>query len=225
MSEKPNIYPSAPFMQTATGGAINLADPLIEDINIVDIAYALAHTSRFGGHFGHYSVAQHSILVMQVMREMLKMKEPRVLLEGLLHDASEAYLGDMIRPLKLMLPGFKIIEQHFEALIFEKLLFDDGPLPHGWKMHPFVKKADLIVVKTEKNTILPKHPVAWDYLEGVDTMPYSITPVEPQIAFQNFLSEFVGLYDQMGRWPDDQYRHAIASLIARKPVLSEPRED
>jgi hypothetical protein len=85
-------------MHTFTG---KLVDPLVlrvEDIDEHDIAHALALTNRYGGHTSiAYSVAEHSILVGYLAR--LK-GGPVAGLLGLLHDAHEAYLGDMIHPLK-----------------------------------------------------------------------------------------------------------------------------
>lgn len=69
-------------------------DPHPDDIHIVDIAHALSRVCRYGGHcLDWYSVAQHSIMVSEIV-------PPRLALHALLHDAEEAYTGDMIRPIK-----------------------------------------------------------------------------------------------------------------------------
>src|SRR4051812_30250690 len=80
------------WMQTFTGRQFWPVDPRADEIAIEDIARALAMTCRFGGHVRfHYSVAQHSFLVSLVC-------SPEHALWGLLHDASEAYLGDVVWP-------------------------------------------------------------------------------------------------------------------------------
>lgn len=79
------------MVYTYTGRLVDVLDPSPADIALEDIAHALACTCRFNGHCsGFYSVAQHSILVAQICGDRW----------GLLHDAAEAYLGDVIRPLK-----------------------------------------------------------------------------------------------------------------------------
>lgn len=88
-------------IRTFTGKVFDLKilDP--ESICIEDIAHALAQTARFAGHLKRfYSVAQHSVLMAENVSEDFK-------LEALLHDASEAYLGDMPSPFKRMMPEYK----------------------------------------------------------------------------------------------------------------------
>ena len=89
---------------TTTGRQFWPASPDPEQIQIEDIAHALSNLCRFGGHTREfYSVAQHSVLVSQNVPDDLR-------LVGLMHDATEAYCGDMIRPLKNVLPEFKELE-------------------------------------------------------------------------------------------------------------------
>lgn len=78
----------------ASGKVIDLLDLRMEDVSIDDIAHSLAHTIRFAGHLQHpITVARHSIYVAELLPEPLR-------LAGLLHDAHEAYLGDITRPAK-----------------------------------------------------------------------------------------------------------------------------
>ena len=74
----------------------------VRDVRIADIAHALSLICRFGGHCaGHYSVAAHSLLVVRILEAMEA--PPAALLCGLLHDAHEAYVGDVPTPIKAML--------------------------------------------------------------------------------------------------------------------------
>ncbi len=82
------------FLPTCTGRSVHILNPRPEEIDIEDVAHALSHACRFAGHVpAFYSVAQHSILVSELL-------DARTALWGLLHDASEAYLHDLTRPLK-----------------------------------------------------------------------------------------------------------------------------
>lgn len=99
------------WMETYTGIRFYPLDAREEEIHIVDIAHALSLQCRFNGHCKEfYSVAQHSVLVSDLLPKGLK-------LAGLLHDAAEAYLGDMIRPLKNSMVQYKDAEWHLEKVI------------------------------------------------------------------------------------------------------------
>ena len=92
------------FIGTFSGLRFWPLAPNLEKILVEDIAHALAHQCRFGGHASRfYSVAEHSVHVSQLCL-------PEHALWGLLHDASEAYLVDLPRPLKL-LPEFARVPQ------------------------------------------------------------------------------------------------------------------
>lgn len=91
-------------IRTFKGHYLNVFDPKPECIDIEDIAHALSHTCRFGGHTRYfYSVAQHSFRVAQ----MCSMENR---LTALLHDATEAYMCDLPRPIKRNLPEYKKAE-------------------------------------------------------------------------------------------------------------------
>ena len=99
-------------------------EPKSADIEIEDIAHALSYITRANGHFNtFFSVARHSIncALEAIEREYT----PRVALLCLLHDAAEAYIGDMTRPLKLRIPEFSVIEKKYQKIIFDKFIADD----------------------------------------------------------------------------------------------------
>jgi uncharacterized protein len=88
--------PVGPWISTQSGRFYPL-NPRPDDVNIEDIATALSNVCRFAGHVvDFYSVAQHSVVVSS----LLASRGPRFQLFGLLHDAAEAYLGDMASPVK-----------------------------------------------------------------------------------------------------------------------------
>lgn len=101
-------------LHTYTGKMFNPFNPDLESICIEDIAHALSNTCRFGGHSKeYYSVAEHSVLVSMLCDESNAF-------EGLMHDAAEAYLGDIPTPLKERLPGFMELEDSVLKFIFNK---------------------------------------------------------------------------------------------------------
>ena len=92
------------YINTQSGRHFNYQRQRSEDICIEDIATALSHECRFAGHTDHfYSVAQHSVLVSEML-------PPELALEGLLHDAMEAYFKDIPTPLKSLMPGYKKLD-------------------------------------------------------------------------------------------------------------------
>ena len=99
-------------------------DPLDPDPNTVDerdIAHALSLLCRAGGHFEHfYSVAQHSINCAK--EALARGYSRRVTTALLLHDASEAYLSDVTRPVKAHLSEYLTIEERLQGVIYEKYL-------------------------------------------------------------------------------------------------------
>lgn len=100
------------IFNTCSGKLVDINHPEPEMIELSDIINALSKINRFGGHTNHfYSVAQHSILVASMVPEDCKK-------EALLHDAAEAYLGDIISPLKYILgSAYRDIEQKFDVVI------------------------------------------------------------------------------------------------------------
>jgi len=95
----------------------DLINPKIEQISIEDIARGLAFKGHFGGHTPHYfSIAEHSLLVCEFFTDD-DIEISEFALEGLMHDSAEAYIGDLLTPLKEFLPEFKIAEK----VILEKI--------------------------------------------------------------------------------------------------------
>ena len=124
---------------TASGKIIDLKNPSEDSIDIDDIANALSKICRFGGNTNQfYSVAQHSVLVS-------KLVDPEFAKEALLHDASEAYLGDVIKPLKVMLgTAYDSLEKNFETVIAHRFNLRQTP-----QIKAAIKVADMKAVELE----------------------------------------------------------------------------
>jgi hypothetical protein len=118
--------------------------PRVEDIDIADISHALSNIGRYTGHTSRfYSVAQHSVWVSLIV-------QPAHALAGLLHDASEAYLVDIPRPMKPHFSKYRQWESRLEECIAGKFGFP-YPLP--------------LAVKAADNEML-RHEIAWLFEPG-----------------------------------------------------------
>lgn len=162
---------------TSSGTFFDYLEPQKSQFSIVDIAHGLSHLCRFLGHTRvFYSVAQHSVLVSQIVPD-------EYALEGLLHDAPEAFIGDMVSPLKNILPGYRAIEHEIEKAVLSRFGIT-GPL------HPSVKSADLIILATEMRDLLPQTAGDWPILDGYPPLPWNIVPMSPVEAKAAFLERF-----------------------------------
>ncbi len=158
---------------TKSGGGIDLLDPSARDVHIEDIAFSLARIIRFGGHSPGWTVAQHSIEVAQRC-------EPGCALEGLLHDAAEAYVGDIIRPVKMLLgKSFQDIERRFELAIAERF-----NLTYPWPTA--VKTADMELCRLEISNF-------WPSASEQDEQPYLLHPLSALCSEKSFLDVFQNL--------------------------------
>jgi hypothetical protein len=165
-------------IQTFTGKRFFPFDPDPKLIDILDIAHALVNQCRFGGHCAfHWSVAAHSCLVAMETGD----------LAGLLHDASEAYLPDVVRPLK-KLPAFAAYRQAEERL--QKMIAEKYGLP--WPEPAHVKEADNIILTAEANVLMDNGWWKPELRLGKDGRDYRdmIMPVPTQQVVVGFLVAF-----------------------------------
>lgn len=135
------------------GTLFDLARPETSAVTLHDLAYALGRICRFGGHTSRfYSVAEHCVHVARLVPFDLGRA-------ALMHDAAEALIGDVTRPLKAMLPEYKLIEARIEADLARRFaLPGDPPL----RLHdPAVKAADLAMCSAEARALMPNAPGYW----------------------------------------------------------------
>lgn len=166
------------WMTTASGRKFWPLDPRAEEVDIEDIAAALAKACRYGGHCTwHYSVAQHSVYVSYRV-------PPGMELQGLLHDATEAYCADVPRPLKPYLTNYASIEQGIWWAVAERF-----GLPHA--LPEAVHDADNAVLVAEMQQIMVRDP-DWR-LPQVEPARLRIAQWTPDQARSAFMRRFAEL--------------------------------
>lgn len=188
-----------PWIQTYTGKAFDLLDPRPEQIDVVDIAHALSQICRFTGHTrAFYSVAQHSCLVAEIARDLWRAAEwhhpcPEIVsLAALMHDASEAYAGDVSSPLKRAMRGegtvseYDVLEARIQTRIAERFGYDRVAVGYG----DLIKRADMIALATEHAALFDgKTPRSWGF-ELPQPWPYKVEPWSSNMARREFLNAF-----------------------------------
>lgn len=167
------------WIQSVSGKRVSVTDPAVEMIDIEDIAHALSMLCRFNGHgTKFYSVAEHSVHVSHEIR-------PDLALAGLLHDAAEAYLGDVPSPLKKHLSEFKVYEARMEAVIAEAFgtSIEDMTCSE-------LKRADVQLLVDEKATLMVAEPEPWPLNAPFPKNPKRIQAWTAQKANEEFLARF-----------------------------------
>lgn len=146
------------WVQTHTGVAFDLLEPRAEDVVAEDIIFSLAHQARYNGHAGHYTVLHHSLVAYDAAMRMGFNKD--VQREVLLHDAAEAYIGDIVSPLKKLLADqIKPIEARILKAIHES--FNITP-QYGTQVHAI----DMGCLIAESEVFFPNKPRSWDLSEA-----------------------------------------------------------
>ena len=175
-----------PYLQTVSGRWVNPFDPDPGQLDGGDIARALANQCRFGGHSRvFYSVAQHSVIVSELVEQ--RGGDVEDVFAALMHDATEAYLGDMPHPLKHRSPlgaAFKDAEDHLERALHERF----GIKPAV----PEIKRADRALLATERRAF-SSEDWHWPELEGVEPLDLELTAWPPDEAARTFAERYAEL--------------------------------
>jgi hypothetical protein len=184
----PDHSPPAPgpYLQTVSGRWVNPFDPDPEQFDSGDIARALANQCRFGGHCRvFYSVAQHSVIVSHLVEE--RGGDSDEAFAALMHDATEAYLGDMPHPLKHRSPlgaAFKQAEDHLERALRDRF----GIKPDV----PAIKAADRALLATERRAFSAE-TWHWPELQGVEPLALELRAWSPDEAAEAFTRRYAEL--------------------------------
>lgn len=171
------------WMQTYSGARFYPLEPRRTQYRIEDIAHALALVNRYNGHTPvPYSVAQHSVLVSRRVEELTN--NTQLALWGLMHDASEAYICDVPRPLKKVMPEYRAIEARVMDAILEAFglpLFE----------HDAIRRADGELLATEARDLMGITDKSW----GLAHQPLrmKVEPLSWHGAEEAFLGRFHAL--------------------------------
>jgi len=192
--------PSANMVETYTGQFVDTRAPDASTICLEDIAHALANVCRYGGHCRtFYSVAEHSVCVS--IRLQRRGHGPLRQLGGLLHDGSEAYLGDIPRPLKPLLgAGYRRLTERMDKAIIRGLAL---PFDVDMFHDVAVKTADNWALFVEARHLLPSRGINWagSQLEAwniedqgrIVTPDYFLGGLSPVEAERLFLARYTEL--------------------------------
>lgn len=177
---KDEFHPNEAWIQTYSGKRFNPTNPVPSAIVIQDIAHALSMQCRFSGHIKQfYSVAQHCVLVSHLC-------DPEDALWALLHDASEAYLIDIPRPLKYsgQFDAYKVFEENVQKAICLRFGLD-------FQEPSSVKRADTVMLATEARDLMS--PLRSDWEQSAEPIPLKIVPLSCLEAKRAFLKRFFQL--------------------------------
>lgn len=168
---------------TASGSYFDLSAPKPEMVDIRSIASALSKICRFGGHCHRfYSVAEHCVHCS----ELSESHEHHVLL----HDSAEAYIGDVVKPLKQLLSDYQAIEWRIEAAVWKHF----GIVPTD-ESDAEVKRCDRAMLKAEKIHFWPRDKENWTGFSDIPHERIKIREWSPVEAERNFMevAEVLGL--------------------------------
>ncbi len=188
---RPSPPAPGPYLQTVSGRFVNPFDPDPEQLDPGDIARALANICRFGGHCRpFYSVAQHSVIVSELVEQ--RGGDLEDVFAALMHDAAEAYLGDMPHPIKHRSPlgaAFKEAEDHLESVLRTRFSIKADV--------PEIKRIDRALLATERRSVSGE---SWDWpeLEGVEALDIELVAWPPDDAERAFTARFDALQSRRG---------------------------
>ena len=162
---------------------MNPFDPDPEQIELADIARALANQCRFGGHTRtFYSVAQHCVLVSELIEQ--EGGDAQAALAALMHDAAEAYLGDLPHPIKHrseLGAAFREAEEPLECAIRDRFSITDSP--------GAIKRIDRALLATERRAFSSER-WHWPELAGVEPLDLELRAWSPDEAAAAFVQRF-----------------------------------
>ena len=164
-----------------SGKYFDYTDPQPEHLDIEDIAQALSNICRFNGHCNFYSVAEHSVHCAN-LAEDLSLPDAGIF-AALMHDAHEAYIGDMPKPLKNIMPEYSLLENVIEEVVQKHFSASTA-------FKKVVKMFDLQMLKAEKAHLFPHDEENWFGFDKIKKVDITIQCWDPRKAMERFLLLF-----------------------------------
>lgn len=186
---------SSGVMHTMGNIAVDLANFTPDMVNLKDIAHALQNIMRFNGHTEKpFSVLQHSLIGARLA------ETPAHKLEALLHDAGEAYTGDIILPMKEVFPDLSTFEDKITGTIFDVLFPNSGLVRNGsYIKSPYMSQLDKRMAKWESYYLRPTHEFEQDTHDTIQTWLVEHLNVKHNIYEYGAVSQFMYTYNTLSR--------------------------
>lgn len=188
------------WQRTATGKVFYPFAPGQSPIFLEDIVRNLARSPRYNGGIkwpSHYSVAEHSVLLARYVLETYP-KRPMLALQALMHDAAEAYIGDMIRPIKEVMPLFSELDDQITEAIFENFGID-------YPFDPIIKQIDTRILLDEEAQVLEPGDRPFNY-PGATPLGIKCHCWEAEAAYKEFFLTWIAIWQQI---QDRSFRQAV----------------
>lgn len=194
--------PPRAWQRMLSGRRLDLLDPSPLDIEIDDIAHGLARVARWNGQtFGDnaFSVAQHSLLVEQIIGLLMPDIKPKLRLATLLHDGPEYVIGDMISPFKRVMGGdYSVIEDRLQMAIHLRFQLPAALTKSDKKL---IKRADMVAAYFEATHLAgfsdEEARTFFGKPEGIAPQDLALTPLPAANAQRAFIDRFDTLYAEV----------------------------
>ena len=185
------------WILTAHGHEMSLAYPQPAKMALADVAHALGQINRFHGHARRpYSVAEHSLLVLDIVEHLFAPASVHCRLAALMHDAHEAYVGDMATPAKALVgEPWHMLEHRLERCLRSAWALHTAAYEHA----EVIKLADTIALATERQQLLPKSPSLWECLVHVQPVTWVdlMSPERCAMTWADWRDRFADAVDML----------------------------
>jgi hypothetical protein len=202
------------WMLTATGAQVDLRFIAAESISVLDIAHHLAQINRYCGACSRpYSVAEHSLLVCEILEREAGITDPSILQAALMHDAHEAYTQDLSTPMKQLVgEAWHREEERVQHAVLKRFKL----LAAYAAARERITRADLVALVTERRALLPAGDAMWPAEFTYRPAPWAELASRSAFTWQDWRDCFIERFGEL------QYARAeIAALHTSEPASAD----